>query len=87
MKIYLSDIVLRLRTNTVRTDHRTFPNSQNVQVIIELRLQYKGSRRSTITVVTSTLYTLRYTYIRTLICTFLPSGTYMYDNVRILVSR
>ncbi len=62
------EIVLQ-RTDTVRTEHRAFPNSHNLRVITKLRLQYKDSRRITITVVTSTLYTLRYTYIRTLICT------------------
>jgi hypothetical protein len=46
-------VMLRLHTNTVRTEHRTFPNSQNARAIIELRLQYKDFRRMTITVVTS----------------------------------
>ncbi len=80
-------VVLRLRTNTVRTEHRAFPNSQNVRVIIELKLQYKDSRRITITVVTLTLYTLRYTHIRIFICTLVPMGTHMYGIVRIHISR
>ncbi len=79
--------MLRLRTNTVRTEHRTFPNSQNIRVTIELILQYKDSRRIVITAVTSTLYTLRYTYIPTLICKLLPSGTYMHGILRIFISR
>ncbi len=81
------DSMLRLRTNTIRTEHRTFPNSQNARMITKPRLQYKYSRKITINVVTSILYTLRYTYIRTLICTLVPVGTYMYGIVRIHISR
>ncbi len=58
-------VVLRLRTNTVRTEHRTFLNSQNVRVMTKPRLEYKDSRRITINVLTPTLYILHYTYIRT----------------------
>jgi hypothetical protein len=36
-----SAFLLRIRTTTVRTEHRTFPNSHNVRVITKLRLQYK----------------------------------------------
>ncbi len=78
-------VVLQLRINTVRTEHRTFHNSQNVRVITKLILQYYDSHRITITVVASRLYTLRYTYTRTLICTLVPMGTYMYGIVRIYV--
>ncbi len=66
--------MLRLSTNIVRTVHHAFPNTQNVREIIELRLQYYDYRRITIIVVTSSLYTLRYTYIRTLICTLVHVG-------------
>jgi hypothetical protein len=80
-------MLLRLRTNTVRTEYRAFPNSQNARVITKPKLQYKDSCRITIIVVTSPLYTLHYTYIRILICILVPLDTYMYGTLRINVSR
>ena len=65
--------MLRLRTNTVRTEHRTFPNSQNVRVPTTIHicnieilvgLSSLWQRRH--------MYTLYYTYIRTLLCTLVP---------------
>ena len=76
--------MLRLRTNIVRTEHRTFPNSQNVRVITTTQIQYKDSHRITIIVVTSTLYTLLlyvHTYIGTAEYVHLWYCTYICSSI------